>query len=310
MRVKHILIQDPQKTIQQAKIKQKTPPSLSPSQAFLQKITNKILSQNEFFTLCLDDEILSAFASCFVSLHDFASIGLDLEKIQINGQKEREKDKKREEGGINQEKEQEEGQDGAKDEVKICLGSRLRKWREQVFCFVDLETTDANPLKGNVLELGAILCNGAGEVLGRFESCVKNTEIPPIVQEITGIREADVLDAPDIREVLGRFREFLGSSIFVAHNVKFDYGFLDVLYQKHFGIGLYNQSLCTIKMAQKLIQSPKFSLPFLNEFLGIHTPISHRAYADAYTCKEIFLSISKLLPHGISSSQSLLNFCR
>lgn len=277
--MKHILIQDPQKTIQQAKVKQKTPPNPSPSQAFLQKITNKIFSQNEFFALCAGDEILSRF----VSLKDFASIGLDLQEIQAG-----------------------EG----REEIKVSLGSRLRKWREQVFCFVDIETTDANPLKGNVLELGAILCNGAGEVLGRFESCVKNTSIPPIVQEITGIREADVLDAPDIREVLERFREFLGISIFVAHNVKFDYGFLDVLYQKYFGIGLYNQSLCTIKMAQKLIQSPKFSLPFLNEFLGIHTPILHRAYADAYTCKEIFLNISQLLPQGISSSQSLLNFCR
>lgn len=292
MRVKHILIQDPQKTIQQTKIKQKTPPKLSPSQAFLQKITNKILSQSDFLNLCVEDEILSHFAHSY-ALSDFAKIGLDLKEIETQ-----EKD------------EQKGGKEGEQGEIKVCLGSRLRKWRNQVFCFVDIETTDANPLKGNVLELGAILCNGAGEVLGRFESCVKNASIPPIIQEITGIREKDVLDAPDIMEVLGRFREFLGSSIFVAHNARFDYGFLDVLYQKHFGIGLYNQSLCTIKMAQKLIQSPKFSLPFLNEFLGINTPISHRAYADAYTCKEIFLNISKLLPKGISSSQSLLNFCR
>lgn len=277
--MKHILIYDPQKTIEQTKNKQNKKPS--PSQAFLQKITNKILTQDDFLHLCTQDEILRSFASCLRS--DFIKIGLDLEEIHCK-----------------------EG-DG---EIKICLGSRLRKWKEQIYCFVDIETTDPNPLKGNVLELGAVLCNGIGEVLGRFESYVKNTSIPPIVQEITGIKEEDVVDAPDIKEVLERFRTFLGRSVFVAHNVRFDYGFLDVLYQKHFGIGLYNQSLCTIKMAQKLIQSPKFSLPFLNEFLCINTPILHRAYADAHTCKEIFLTLSKLLPLGISSSQSLLNFCR
>lgn len=283
--VKHILIQDSQKAIQQTKSNKQNPPNSSPSQAFLQKITNKILTQSDFFALCAQDEVLSRFICVSDALSDFAKIGLDLEKISSNAEQ-------------------------REDEIRLCLGSRFRKWRDQIYCFVDLETTDANPLKGNALEIGAILCNGMGEVLGRFESCVKNTEIPHIVQEITGIKQEDVQNAPDIKEVLERFREFLGNSIFVAHNVKFDYGFLDVLYQKYFGIGLYNQSLCTIKMAQKLIQSPKFSLPFLNEFLCINTPISHRAYADAYTCKEIFLYASKLLPQGIRSAQSLLNFCR
>lgn len=263
------------KNLNPAKQTSQNPSGLSPSQAFLQKISNKILNYDEFLELCLSDKVLSGFA-WDDSMDCFAKIGLDLSWRQ----------------------------------EKISLGSMARKWREQVYCFVDIETTDANPLKGNVLELGAILCRGDGETLGKFESCVKNAEIPPIIQEITGIKKEDVLDAPDVIEVLERFREFLGNHVFVAHNVGFDYGFLDFLYQKHFGVGLYNQSLCTIKMAQKLIQSPRFSLNFLNEFLQIRTPVSHRAYADAYTCKEIFLAISPLLPKGIGSTQSLLNFCR
>lgn len=279
MRVKHILIEDPQKTSQQAN----KPSKLSPSQAFLKKITNQIFNQADFLDLCRQDEILCCFALDVCTWSDFAKIGLDLVRSPSQN---------------------------AQDGGKIYLGSQVRKWREQVYCFVDLETTDPNPSRGNVLEIGAILCNGAGEVLGNFESLVKNLEIPPIIGEITGIQQEEVQNAPEIKEVLKEFREFLGTAIFVAHNVRFDYGFLDALYQRHFGIGLYNQSLCTIKMAQKLIQSPKFSLAFLNEFLCIHTPISHRAYPDAYTCKEIFLSICQNLPRGIRSAQNLLNFCR
>ncbi len=244
----------------------------SPSQKFITRISNKSFNQDEFLQLCQSDAILQNLNLCHDSLSFLQEVGMDLSFTQ----------------------------------ERISLATQHRSWMDQEFCFVDIESTDSDPLKGNLLEIGAILCNGRGEVIKRFESFVKNENIPVVIEEITGITVADTQNAPELKKVLQDFRSFLGKSVFVAHNVSFDYHFLDFLYLKHFGIGIYNQSLCTLKIAQKTIPSPRYKLSFLNEFLGIFTPISHRAYADAHTCKEIFFHCKKYFPLG--STQNLLNW--
>lgn len=264
----HIIIEDPAK--RQRNKKQKIPPSQS--QNFIAKITNKSLEISDFLHLCNQDPILQTLHLTQDSLEFLQTVGMDLILHEQN----------------------------------VFLGSKNTNWEDQLFCFVDIETTHANPLHGNLLEIGAILCKGSGEVCARFESLVYNQDIPLFITEITGIATQDVSDAPSTKEVLKEFREFIKTSVFVAHNVNFDYCFLDFLYCKHFGIGLYNQTLCTLKMAKKIIQAPKYNLAFLNDFLGISTPISHRAYADALTCKEIFLYCSASLPS--KNTQNILNW--
>ncbi|MCE3046914.1 exonuclease domain-containing protein [Helicobacter kayseriensis] len=266
----HIIIQDP--SLKPKYKKQKK--IKSPSQSFLDQIANKTLEIPDFLQLCHQDEKLRDFHLDHLSLDFLRTIGMDL----------------------------------AIQDQKVFLHPKITHIQDQLFCFVDLETTDGNPLKGNLLEIGAILCNGKGEILGRFEHLVKNTTIPPIVTQITGISLDDVANALEVQEVLQQFRAFIGTSIFVAHNVNFDYIFLDSLYLKHFGIGLYNQTLCTLKMAQKCIQAPRYSLDFLNQFLEIQTPISHRAYADALTCKEVFLRCLNKLPS--KNTQNVLNWLK
>ncbi|WP_051420516.1 exonuclease domain-containing protein [Helicobacter pametensis] len=264
----HPIIQDP--SLKPKPTKSKLPPS--PSKRFVSNLANKTLEIQHFLNLCSQDEILKDLSLDEHCLDFLLCFGLDLQ-IQNS---------------------------------LLYLGSKDRTWQEQIFCFVDIETTHALPQKGNLLEIGAILCNGRGEILGRFEQLVHNTDIPPFISEITGIQVDDVKYAPPIQHVLQEFRSFVGTSILVAHNVNFDYNFLDFLYLKYFKIGLYNQTLCTLKIAQKTLQSPKYNLAFLNESLGIHTPIAHRAYADAQTCMEIFKYCSKFFPSH--NMQNILNW--
>lgn len=267
--MKHIIRLDPSLNFKPSK-----PSKLKPkSTAILNALENKSLELEEFLQLCQDDEILGDLAICENSFEFLQSIGMDI----------------------------------CCYEEKVYLATLKKNLRDQIFCFVDIESSGADPRKSQILEIGAIKCRG-GEVLGRFESYVRSSEVPEIIQEITGIELEDVINAPSAKEVLGEFREFLGSSIFVAHNVSFDYLYLDYYYNLLFGIGLYNQRLCTIELAKRSIQAPRYGLDFLNEFLEIHTPHLHRAYADAYTCMKIFEKCLKTSGIHFPTVQSLLNF--
>lgn len=235
-------------------------------------MTDSIFSIDDFLKICYKDQNLRDLALDEHSLDFLQKVGLDLEVKNH----------------------------------QVYLASKVRSWKEQKFCFVDIEVTDSDPLKGRLLEIGGIICNGEGEVLGHFERLVKNIKIPQMIQKITGITPEEMEHAQDVQKVLFEFREFLGTCVFVAHHVEFDYGFLNYLFYKYFGLGIYNQTLCTLKMAKQLIQAPSYKLSVLNQFLQIFSPISHRAYADAYVCKEVFMHCTKEFDDNMST-QELLN---
>lgn len=250
------------------------PPKLKPkSNILLNTLENRVLNLDDFILLCKQDEILGDLAICENSFDFLRTVGLDI----------------------------------VLDDQRVYLGSLKRSLKNQIFCFVDIESSGADPRNSQILEIGAIkYCNG--KVLDRFESYVRANDVPDVIQEITGITPEVLLDAPSQREVLDQFRTFVGDSIFVAHNVGFDYTFLDFCFTQLFGIGLYNQKLCTIELAKRSFPAPRYGLDFLNDFLGIGTPQIHRAYADAYTCMKIFEKSLENLDIHFFNTQSFLNF--
>ena len=74
--------------------------------------------------------------------------------------------------------------------------------------------------------------------------------------------------------------------------------------------GLLNPKICTIELAKKTIPSKRYALSYLNELLGIYTPVSHRAYADALTSFRIFEIASATFPPFMQSMQDLIDFSR
>ncbi|MCI5969088.1 3'-5' exonuclease [Helicobacter sp.] len=180
---------------------------------------------------------------------------------------------------------------------------------DETFCIVDIETNGHNPYVHTPIEIGALKVRG-GEIVDRFESFVYNTEIPEYITKITGIEATMLENAPKLVSVLEKFKLFLGDSIFVAHNVDFDYNFLSQSLEKC-GFGyLYNPRLCTIKLAQKTLQAPRYSLGFLNTFLKINHQDLHRALQDSKTALEIFKIALKKIPKNIHTSKDLLEFTK
>lgn len=193
-----------------------------------------------------------------------------------------------------------------KDNI-LSLKTRTTKIKEQIFCIVDIEST-GGVKNGKILEIGAVKIQNNKE-LERFESFVKVDEIPQNITELTGIELDMVKNAPNLTQVLEAFRLFLKDSVFIAHNVKFDYNFISKsLYECGFGI-LLNRRICTIDFAQCCIENSHYGLDALKEILGIKS-VHHRALNDALAATEIFkYCLSKLPPH-IKTTEELITFTK
>ncbi len=101
---------------------------------------------------------------------------------------------------------------------------------ETTFVVIDLETTGAGPHIGAAItEIGAVKVK-AGKTLGEFETFINpGHPIPDYIQELTGINDSMVHQAPSISTVLPSLFEFLGShqeTVLVAQNAPFDLAFL------------------------------------------------------------------------------------
>jgi DNA polymerase-3 subunit epsilon len=154
---------------------------------------------------------------------------------------------------------------------------------EVPFCVLDLETTGGSPADCSITEIGAVKYVGGVEV-GSFQTLVNpGSPIPPFITILTGITQAMVVQAPGIEEVLPTFLEFIGDSVIVGHNVRFDLSFLnaDAL---RLGYGrLPNRSVDTCALARRLIRNEvrNLKLQTLAGYFRSPTAPTHRALEDA-----------------------------
>lgn len=147
---------------------------------------------------------------------------------------------------------------------------------------VDLETTGTSPAWDEIIEIGAARVR-AGEVVETYQQLVNpGFEIDPFITELTGITNEMVSDAPEIDEVLSDFKEFLGDSVMVGHNIAgFDANFL---YDAGARVGepVTNDFVDTMRLARKLHKDwSHHRLSDLREAFGITDDSAHRALADA-----------------------------
>ncbi len=91
--------------------------------------------------------------------------------------------------------------------------------------FVDLETTGANSLVDRITEIGVVLVDEHGVREWR-RLLQPQTRIPAFIEQLTGITNAMVADAPRFEAVAEELATLLHGYLFIAHNARFDYGFL------------------------------------------------------------------------------------
>lgn len=181
---------------------------------------------------------------------------------------------------------------------------------EAEFCIVDIETNGSKIDKHQIIEIGAVKVKN-GEIIGSYESLVYCREINPHITEITGISAEDTKDAPNLKKVMYDFKEFLGDSIFIAHDVKFDYRFISLSMQKIGLAPLLNRSLCSLFLAERTIESYRYALSYLNKSLNLHPDATHhRAMSDVLTTYELFKLSLKNIPEDVKSVEDLIKFSK
>ncbi|MGB5791733.1 3'-5' exonuclease [Poseidonibacter sp.] len=197
------------------------------------------------------------------------------------------------------------------EDNNVYLKTIKTKIQEQCFCIVDIETNGASVKKGcQIIELGAVKYRN-GEIIDTFDSLVYAKEIPEFIQEITNITPDMLVDAPVIQNVLKDFKKFLDDDVFVAHPIKFDYGYISDSFEKYDLGKLQNRKICTIDLARRTIQSEKYGLSSLKETLNIDVDNHHRAYYDALTTKHVFEESLKNIDYSkIKTVEELIDFSK
>lgn len=146
--------------------------------------------------------------------------------------------------------------------------------------FIDLETTGANPVHDRITEIGVVEVDG-GEVRTWQTLVNPGRPIPEFIQQLTGIRNDMVADAPTFAEVAAELAARLQGRLFIAHNARFDYGFVRNEYQR-LGRRFRADVLCTVRLSRSLFpQHPRHNLDSLIARHGLVTGDRHRALADA-----------------------------
>lgn len=150
----------------------------------------------------------------------------------------------------------------------------------QRLAFIDLETTGGNPLVDRVTEIGIVEVDG--DRVSTWTSLVNpERAIPPFIQQLTGIRNEMVANAPTFAQLADELAERLQGRLFIAHNARFDYGFVKHEYLR-LGQRFRADVLCTVRLSRRLFpQYPRHNLDSLIVRHGLTTGDRHRALADA-----------------------------
>ncbi|MCF0039628.1 3'-5' exonuclease [Dyadobacter fanqingshengii] len=156
-----------------------------------------------------------------------------------------------------------------------------------MYAIVDIETTGGGG-GARITEI-AVFRHDGQQIVDIFHSLI-NPEIyiPPFITRLTGIDNAMVKDSPTFYDVQDSVRGLTKDAWFVAHNAKFDYGFI----KREFGaMDEYFQRdlLCTVQLSRKIFPGLKsYSLGNLCESLEICIENRHRAHGDAAATVQLF----------------------
>ncbi len=169
-----------------------------------------------------------------------------------------------------------------------------------MYAIVDIETTGGGA-SSKITEIAIFRYDGT-QVVDTFHSLVNpQIFIPPFITNLTGIDNEMVKDAPTFYDIQDAVRDLTKDAWFVAHNVKFDYGFIKrefEAFEEHY----HRDVLCTVQLSRKIFPGYKsYSLGNICASLNISLENRHRAHGDAAATVRLFEQLmrndtQKLIP--------------
>jgi DNA polymerase-3 subunit epsilon len=169
--------------------------------------------------------------------------------------------------------------------------------------FLDIETTGGSPRDSRITEIGALRVED-GVVVKTFSQLVNPQQhVPSFITRMTGISDDMLWEAPLFKAIADELEVFLDGSIFVAHNVNFDYSFIKAAYGE-IG-GTFNMDrFCTARLSRRLYpDQPRHNLDTIIERHGFQVENRHRAFDDAKVLFEFYKK--SIAEHGLEAYNAM-----
>ena len=165
--------------------------------------------------------------------------------------------------------------------------------------FVDIETTGLGVTRDRIIEIGILRVEN-GVLVKQFQSLI-NPEgfVSPFSLQLTGISPEEIESAPTFYGIREKILEMLEDCIFVAHNVRFDYGFLRNEFKRH-GKHFTSKHFCTVKLSQTLFpKERKHNLDAIIQRFGFQCEKRHRAFDDAKVLWDFYQRLQIDFPENV-----------
>ena len=162
---------------------------------------------------------------------------------------------------------------------------------DRIYSIIDIETTGGYRDGNKITEIAIINFDGK-KIIDQYSTLINpERSIPYMITKLTGISNDMVCDSPKFYEVAKKIVEMTENSIFVAHNVFFDYNFIQREFNE-LGFIFKRPKLCTVRMARKALPGHiSYSLGRICKDLGIKIQDRHRALGDCLATVELFKKI-------------------
>jgi len=157
-----------------------------------------------------------------------------------------------------------------------------------LYSIIDVETTGGKFNEEGITEIAIYKFDG-NNIIDQFISLVNpDKPVQPFVQQLTGINDKMLVNAPKFYQIAKRVLEITDNTILVAHNSSFDYRMLKIEFDR-LGYNYKIPQLCTVNLSKKLIPAmDSYKLGNLVKSLGISISNRHRASGDALATVELF----------------------
>lgn len=162
------------------------------------------------------------------------------------------------------------------------------------YVVLDFETTGVDSNLHRVIEVGAVIINGNGNILKSFSSLCKpdvdNNHVPEFITELTGISNSMLEEQPSTALTIQRLFHFVGERTIIAHNAPFDAKFFRAECNR-IGLTVQNRFLCSLSLARRLLPlAPSHKLSELKLYIGFQGKgmQSHRAMSDVLVTVHLF----------------------
>ena len=173
------------------------------------------------------------------------------------------------------------------------------------YAVVDVETTGLHPETDEIIEVAAIRCIG-----GKFEAfktlVFPRNRIPEYVTQLTGIRNIDVMNAPQIKKVAPKLLDFVRDLPIVAHNAPFDVKFIAAAFET-IGANIDMRYIDTVPLARLAYPGlQNYKLATLIDALElIQGKQQHRAESDATATLRLFELCRNEIPSKAADKKRL-----